>query len=113
MGTRLLVLVNIHQLGINIGFTRIARWCGLGPKKESEEDMSGTEVIGLILLVAYFAVIVGLLGLTLYGIYLGFCASIILGIIMIFLEPSGLVVGAVYVFFGKDLAAMLIQWLCN
>jgi len=48
---------------------------------------------------------------TIYGIYLAFSASIILGIIVLFLEPVPLIIGLVMFLCHKDLALMLIQFL--
>lgn len=50
-------------------------------------------------------------GLTIYGIYLAFSASIILGIVCLFLEPSPLIFGIAMFFFDKNLPELLMQWL--
>jgi len=59
-------------------------------------------VIGL----AFFS-----LGLSLYGLYLAFSASIILGLFCLFLEPSPLVFGVAMFFFDKNLPELIINWL--
>lgn len=46
-----------------------------------------------------------------YGIYLAFSASILLGIIVFLVEPSPLVIGLVMLFFHKNLAQMIIDFL--
>ena len=48
---------------------------------------------------------------TFYGLYLAFSASIILGIIVLVVEPSPFIIGAVALFFHKDLAQMLLDFL--
>jgi hypothetical protein len=52
-----------------------------------------------------------LLGVSIYGIYLAFCASIILGIIVLFTPPSSTIVGLVMLFTGKNLAIMLMDFI--
>lgn len=68
----------------------------------------GMGAIGLIL---YIGVVVGLLAATVYGLYLAFSASILLGILVFIVEPSPLVIGLVMMFFHKNLAQMLIDFL--
>lgn len=77
------------------------------------KSMRGTvgNSMGIIALSIYIGIVVGLFALSVYGIYLAFCASIILGVIVLFTPPSGAVVGAVMFFFGKDLAFMLVEFL--
>lgn len=62
-------------------------------------------VVGVLL---FFAIWAFLLGMTIYGLYLAFSASIILGIIVFVAEPSPLIIGLVMFFFNKDLAQMLV-----
>jgi len=50
-------------------------------------------------------------GLTIYGIVLAFSASVILGILCIFLEPSPLVFGAAMFFFDKNLPELIMNYL--
>jgi hypothetical protein len=46
------------------------------------------------------------------GLYLSFCASIIFGILAVFIPlPICTAIGAIYIGFGKDLAALFIKWL--
>lgn len=55
--------------------------------------------------------VIGALGLTLYGLVLAFSASIILGVIVLFVEPSPFIIGAIMFFFHKNLAQMIVDWL--
>ncbi len=70
--------------------------------------LAGMGLIGVVLAIAiaFFAI-----GLTLYGLWLAFSASIILGIIVLFVEPSPFIIGAVMFFWDKNLAQMLIDFL--
>lgn len=70
--------------------------------------MAGMGVIGILL---YFGVCLGLIGAAVYGIYLAFSASILLGVIVLFVQPSPLIIGLVMLFFHKNLAQMLIEFL--
>lgn len=65
-------------------------------------------VIGVFLVLGLWA-----LGIicTLYGLYLAFSASIILGIIVLIVEPSPFIIGAVMLFFDKNLAQMIVDFL--
>ncbi len=48
---------------------------------------------------------------SIYGLYLAFSASILLGIVCFFVEPSPLIIGLAMMAFHKNLAELLIQWL--
>ena len=65
-------------------------------------------LIGYLVIIAWF-----LFALTMaaYGLYLAFSASIILGIIVLVVQPSPLVIGLVMLFFHKNLAQMLVDFL--
>jgi hypothetical protein len=76
--------------------------------KTSEDVMAGMGVLAALI---YIGIALGMLGLTIYGIYLAFCASIILGIIVFFTPPSGLIIGACQFLFGKDLAFIIVEFL--
>ena len=65
-------------------------------------------VVGYLLI---FAWIVFAIAMAVYGLYLAFSASILLGIIVFIVEPSPLVIGLVMLFFHKNLAQMLIDFL--
>lgn len=69
---------------------------------------AGMGIIGLVL---YFGVAFGLVGAALYGLYLAFSASILLGILVLFIQPSPLIIGLVMLFFHKNLAQILIDFL--
>lgn len=64
-------------------------------------------IIALFMLAFWFFC----LGMTFYGLYLAFSASIILGILAFIIEPSPFIFGVVMFFFDKDLPQMLIEWL--
>jgi hypothetical protein len=71
------------------------------------------EGIGVGLMMFYLAVILCAIGFSIYGIYIAFCASIIMGIICFFTPPSGLIVGLVYFVWGKDIPQLIVNWLSN
>lgn len=64
---------------------------------------------------AALAVVFGLFmfGMSIYGLYLAFSASVILGIIAFFVEPSPLIFGLVMFFFEKNLAQEIVNYLSN
>lgn len=72
-----------------------------------------TALLGFGLLGVLFAVFLwaGLLAATFYGLYLAFSASMILGIIVLLIEPSPLIIGLVMWFFDKNLAQILVDFL--
>lgn len=51
------------------------------------------------------------IGISVYGIYLAFCASVILGLISLFIQPAPLVFGLGKFFFGLNLPVMLMTWI--
>jgi len=65
-------------------------------------------IVGVLL---FFAMWAFLLGMTIYGLYLAFSASIILGILAFIIEPSPLIFGVVMFFFDKDLPQMIVDFL--
>lgn len=54
-----------------------------------------------------------MVGVTVYGLYLAFSASILLGIVVLVVEPSPAIIGLVMLFFEKNLAQALIDYLNN
>lgn len=52
-----------------------------------------------------------LIGVTIYGLVLGFQASIVVGILILFVEPAPLIIGLIYLFTGTNLAEKLAQLL--
>jgi hypothetical protein len=52
-----------------------------------------------------------IIGVSIYGVYLAFCASILFGLIVLITPPSSTVIGLVYIGWGKNLAALVVQWL--
>lgn len=63
----------------------------------------------LVLLIAGLAL--GTLFCTLYGLFLAFSASVILGIIALLVEPSPFIIGLVMVLFQKNLAELIMAFL--
>lgn len=70
--------------------------------------LTGMGVFGVAI---FFTIWATLLLATVYGLWLAFSASIILGIIVLLVEPSPAIIGLVMLFFGKNLAQMLIDFL--
>ena len=67
--------------------------------------------MGLLGIVLYVGVILGLLATTVYGLYLAFSASILLGVIVMFVQPTPFLIGIVMLCFHKNLAQMAIDFL--
>jgi hypothetical protein len=61
-------------------------------------------IIGLI----YLFVVLFLFAMAIYGVYLAFSASILLGIICLFLSPAYSVFGFLMFFFGINLPALIV-----
>lgn len=51
--------------------------------------------------------------LTIYGIYLSFCASVILGVLVLFFPPASLAFGVIQYFFHTNLPNMILEWLSS
>ncbi len=70
--------------------------------------LAGLGIIGVILVACVpFAVI----AFSIYGLYLAFSASIILGLIVFLVEPSAFVIGLVMFFLHKNLALVIMNWM--
>ncbi len=67
--------------------------------------------MGIVGIGLYFLLVVGIIGITIYGLYLAFSASVILGIIVFFVEPSPFLIGLVMILCHKNLAQMLVDFL--
>ena len=76
--------------------------------KNMKNLLGGLGIFGAILSIC-FALF--MLGMSVYGLYLAFSASIILGIIAFFVEPSPLIFGLVMFFFDKNLPLEIIEFL--
>ena len=64
-------------------------------------------VVGIIMALLFFCFIVGI---SIYGLYLAFNASIILGIIALVVEPSPFVFG-ICGLFGTNIPMIIQQWI--
>ncbi len=69
--------------------------------------LAGFGILGVLI---YLGLIGTVLVSSIVGLYLAFSASILLGIIVLLVEPSPLVIGLVYLFTGTDLAEKLVNW---
>lgn len=67
-------------------------------------------LMGLLVLVP-FIFIAGLIGLSIYGACLAFSASLILGVIVILVEPAPLVLGLVAVFGNPQVCQQIAAYL--
>jgi hypothetical protein len=67
-------------------------------------------LIKLVSALIVFSIALLILGGTFYGIYLGFSASVILGIIILFIEPLPLIFGLVQLFGHVNLAQKIVEW---
>ena len=65
---------------------------------------------GVLGILAYIALAFGLVATSLYGLYLAFSASILLGIVTLFVEPSPLIFGLVMLFTGTNLPEKIVAW---
>jgi len=67
--------------------------------------ISGFGIIGVLAFVCCFLAFVGtIIYATFLGLYMAFSASILLGILVLVVEPAPLVIGLWYLMFGVDLA---------
>lgn len=55
-----------------------------------------------------FALIIASILTSLFGLYLAFSASVLLGFVVLLVEPAPLVIGLWYIFFGVNLAEKLL-----
>lgn len=69
------------------------------------------KALALIPAILVFTLVFGSIGLSLYGLYLAFSASIILGIIALIVEPSPLIFGIAMFFFSKNLPEVIMTFL--
>lgn len=70
--------------------------------------LAGFGIVGVLALVALWAFMIGA---TIYGWYLAFSASILLGILMLVVAPSATIVGLVMLLFHKNLAQIVLDFL--
>lgn len=69
--------------------------------------------VQLFLMLAYLAFVFCSVGFSIYGVYLAFCASVILGIITLFVPPAAFAFGAIQLFFHTNLPNMILEWLSS
>ena len=64
-------------------------------------------IFGVLMLIAMwtFAILA-----TLYGLYLAFSVSFLLGVVVLFVEPTPFIIGLVMIFFHKNLAQTLLDF---
>lgn len=72
--------------------------------------LAGAGILGFFALIALWVTLV--FG-TIYGVYLAFSASIILGIIVLFVEPAPLIIGLVMMFMHVNLATEIMSWIAQ
>lgn len=74
--------------------------------------MDNKEVkVGFLAFLILVSFVLSIIGLNLYGIYLAFSASILLGIVVLLLEPSGLILGLIAVSGHADIAHKLASFI--
>lgn len=71
--------------------------------KSVENFSVGVMVLGLLMLVIFLAI-------TVHGLVLAFSASILLGIVVLIVEPAPFIIGLVYWVGGIDLAQRLVEF---
>lgn len=71
----------------------------------------GLAGMGLLGIIVAFTFAMFMVAMALYGLWLAFSASIILGILVLIVEPSPVVIGLVMFFWDKNLAQMLVDFL--
>lgn len=64
-----------------------------------------------IMAITILTIAVVSLGLTVYGLYLAFSASIILGIVVLVLEPTPLVLAVIALVAKPDVCEAIAKWL--
>jgi hypothetical protein len=72
--------------------------------------MKSTLVAELTKIVFLAAFVVGAFGIFIYGLYLAFSASAVLGLISLLVEPSAFVFGLVYLVTGTNLAQQIVHY---
>lgn len=66
--------------------------------------------LGVVGILMWACVIVGAIGMSIYGLILAFSASIVLGILTLFVEPAPFIFGAVMFFAGTNLPQKIMNW---
>lgn len=65
----------------------------------------------LILGISIFTLSFFIISMSIYGLYLAFSVSILLGLVCIIIEPSPLVFGVVMFFWDKNIPELIMGWL--
>jgi hypothetical protein len=73
--------------------------------------ITGLASLGAIGIVLAVMLALGLVASAIVGIYLAFSASIILGIIVLLVEPLPLLIGLVYLLAHVDLAQKIVEFI--
>ena len=71
---------------------------------------SATSSLSAFGIIAIVTLVISALCISAYGLYLAFSASIVLGIIVLLVEPSPFIIG-LYMLFGKDVASAIQNWI--
>lgn len=67
--------------------------------------------LGVIGILGYVLLVFGLFSMTIYGLVLAFKASILLGVIVFFVEPAPLIIGLCMFFANVNLAEKVLELL--
>ena len=70
---------------------------------------TGFTLIEVLICIVIIALIIPVIGLSVYGIYVAFSASIIVGIVSLIIEPSPLVIGGLMLFADYNLPEKLVE----
>lgn len=74
--------------------------------------LAGFGAVGIAIYIAVCFAFAGfMIYAAVYGLYLAFSASVLLGIICFFVQPSPSLIGLVMIFFHKNLAQMIMEFL--
>lgn len=69
----------------------------------------GYTVIELLIVLAVLGLVATVVGVSAYGIYLAFSASVLLGVVVLFVEPLPFVIGIVWLLTGTDIAQRILE----
>lgn len=66
-------------------------------------------LLGLIVVLGALVLAFGAIGLSIYGLVLAFQASVILGLLALFIEPFPLVFGVAMFFFSTNIPQLIME----